>query len=128
MSEQQSIASELIEGIRKNARMAVIIGILMVICGVLSIASPLAAGVYVTIFVGVMLALSGISECFLAFLAGAFGRGLLLFIIGALTAIAGFYLLSQPAAGLAAITIFLAAYFIVTGIFEGVRVATRSAT
>ena len=115
---EQELSSGLLEGIKQNARLAVITGIILLICGVLAIGSPLAAGVSVTIFVGAMLAVGGIVQCFLAFQAGAIGKGLLIFLIGALTAIAGFYLFTQPIAGLASITIFLAAYFIVTGVFE----------
>ena len=118
MSEHEVIASGLLEGIKKNARLAVIIGIIMLVCGFLAIGSPLAAGLSVTIFVGAMLIVGGISQCFLAFQAGAFGKGLLIFVVGALTAVAGFYLFNQPLAGLASITIFLAVYFVVTGIFE----------
>ena len=118
MSEHEVITSGLLDGIKKNARTAVIIGIIMLICGFLAIGSPLAAGLSVTIFVGAMLIVGGIAQCFLAFQAGAFGKGLLIFITGALTAVAGFYLFNQPLAGLASITIFLAVYFVVTGIFE----------
>lgn len=118
MSEQETVTSGLLDGIKKNARLAVIIGIIMVICGVLAVGSPFAAGVYVTIFVGVMLAFGGIAQCFLAFQAGAFGKGLLIFVVGALTTAAGFYIFNQPLEGLATITLFLTAYFIVTGIFE----------
>lgn len=118
MSENTSITSELLEGIKKNARLAVIVGIIMLICGFLAVGSPMVAGVSVTMFVGAMLIVGGIAQCFLAFKAGAFGRGLLIFIVGALTAVAGFYMLNQPLAGLASITIVLAAYFVVTGISE----------
>ena len=118
MSEQETVTSGLLDGIKKNARLAVIMGIIMVICGVLAVGSPLAAGVSVTIFVGIMLVIAGIVQCFLAFQAGAFGKGLLIFVVGALTAAAGFYLFNQPLAGLASITLFLAVYFVVTGIFE----------
>jgi uncharacterized membrane protein HdeD (DUF308 family) len=118
MSEDAAVTSGLLDGIKKNARLAVIMGIIMVICGFLAVGSPLAAGVYVTIFVGIMLAVGGIAQCFLAFQAGAFGKGLLIFVVGALTAAAGFYIFNQPLEGLATITLFLTAYFIVTGIFE----------
>ncbi len=118
MSAQENIASGLLDGIKKNARLAFITGIILLICGVLAVGSPFAAGVSVTIMVGSLLIIGGISQCFLAFQAGAFGKGLLIFLVGALTAVAGFYLFGQPLAGLATITIFLAAYFIVTGIFE----------
>lgn len=118
MSETDVIQSDFLDGIKTNARLAVIVGIVMLVCGFLAIGSPLAAGLSVTLFVGVMLIVGGIAQCFLAFQAGAFGKGLLIFIMGALTAVAGFYLLNQPIAGLASITIFLAAYFVVTGIVE----------
>jgi uncharacterized membrane protein HdeD (DUF308 family) len=42
----------------------------------------------------------------------------LIFVVGALTAAAGFYLFNQPLEGLVSITLLLAAYFVVTGIFE----------
>ena len=118
MSEQVSVTPGLLDGIKKNARLAVIMGIIMVICGILAIGSPFAAGLSVTMFVGIMLAIGGIAQCILAFRAGAFGKGLLIFVVGALTAAVGFYLINQPLAGLAAIALFLAAYFVVTGIFE----------
>ncbi len=118
MNEQTDIPSGLLDGIKKNARLAVIVGILMLVCGILAIGSPLVAGMSVTVIVGVMLLVGGVAQCFLAFQAGAFGEGLLIFIMGALTAVAGFYLFNQPLAGLASITIFLAAYFVVTGISE----------
>jgi uncharacterized membrane protein HdeD (DUF308 family) len=118
MAEPSAVPSDFLGAIKKHARLALIIGILMVICGVLAIASPLAAGVYVTILVGLMLAFGGIAQCFLAFRAGAFGKGLMIFIVGALTAVAGFFLFNQPLEGLVSITLLLAAYFVVTGIFE----------
>lgn len=118
MSEHTEIPSGLLDGIKKNARLAVIVGILMLVCGILAIGSPLVAGLSVTVIVGVMLLIGGIAQCFLAFQAGAFGEGLLIFIMGALTAVAGFYLFNQPVAGLASITLFLAAYFVVVGISE----------
>ena len=113
-----AMASGLLGGIKDNAKLAVTIGIILIIVGLLAIAAPLAAGVSITIMVGTLLIIGGIGECFLAFQAGAFGRGLLIFIVGALMAVAGFYMVSQPVAGLAAITLFLTAYFIVSGITE----------
>lgn len=119
MEEQVFVSSPgLVESIRKHARLAVITGVLLVICGALAIASPLAAGVWLTLFVGVLLAIAGVAQCVLAFRAGAFGKGILLFVVGALTALAGLFLCTRPIAGLASITLFLAAYFLVAGAFE----------
>jgi len=117
-SEVAQVKSGLLDGIKSNARLAVITGIVMLICGLIAVFSPFVAGLSVTVIVGAMLLVSGASQCLLAFQAGAFGKGLLIFILGALTAVAGGYMVGQPVSGLAAITIFLAAYFIITGIFE----------
>jgi uncharacterized membrane protein HdeD (DUF308 family) len=106
----------LIDAIRENAGWAVAIGILLLILGLLSVASPFASGLAVTISVGALLIFGGVAKCLLAFRAGALGRGVLIFLLGLLTLVVGGYMVSQPVAGLASITLFLAAYFVATGI------------
>ncbi len=119
MSEiAESTPSGLLDGIRKNAGLTVVSGVILIIAGTFAILSPLYAGLSITILVGALLAIGGIGECFLAFRAGAFGRGLMVFVVGALMAIAGFYMMTQPVAGLASITLILAVFFFVTGLFE----------
>jgi len=113
-----SVGSDLAKGLKANARWAIISGIVMLVAGMLAITSPFVAGISITIMVGVILVVSGISQCFLAFKAGAFGRGLVLFIVGVLMTIAGFYMMSQPVAGLATLTIILMTYLLVTGVLE----------
>jgi uncharacterized membrane protein HdeD (DUF308 family) len=118
----------LVDTIRSNATLALIIGIVMIVAGLLAIGTPAVAGLSITIMVGAMLAVSGISQCFLAFKAGAFGRGLVMFIVGVLMAFAGFYMMSQPVSGLASLTILLMAYLIASGILEiGVAFQVRPA-
>jgi len=107
----------LIEGLKQNSSTVMWVGVLLLVVGLLAIASPLATGVAITVTVGIFLIVGGLSQCLLAFRAGAFGRGLLVLLTGLVTLIAGGYLASQPLAGLASITLFLAAYFLVTGLF-----------
>ena len=76
--------------------------------------SPLA------IVVGALLLVGGIAQLVFAFQAGSFGEGLLTFILGALTVVAGAIVIAQPGVGLATLTLFLAAYFIIEGIFEAI--------
>jgi uncharacterized membrane protein HdeD (DUF308 family) len=114
----ESVTSGLLDGIKENASLAVTIGIVLIIAGMLALVSPLVAGLSITIMVGATLAIGGIGQCFFAFKAGAFGRGLTMFIWGVLMTIAGVYMMTQPAAGLASITLFLAAYFVIAGLFE----------
>ncbi|HUO67820.1 MAG TPA: HdeD family acid-resistance protein [Gammaproteobacteria bacterium] len=106
----------LIDALRENSGWAIAIGILLLIAGILAIGSPFVTGLAVTVSVGALLVLSGLGQCFLAFQAGAFGRGLLIFLLGLIAVVAGVYMVSQPVSGLASLTLLLAGYFIVTGI------------
>lgn len=112
------IAGDLIGAIRDNAGMAMGIGAIMLIAGFLALAAPAVAGLSIAVMVGFALAISGVSQCVLAFKAGAFGRGLVVFLVGVLMALAGFYVISQPLEGLLSLTLLLVAYLVATGILE----------
>ena len=119
MSEQNNFpGAGLAEGIEKNAGLTIVSGVILLIAGMFAIASPLVAGLSITIMVGALLAVSGIGQCFLAFKTGAFGKGLLVLIVGVLMTITCFYLMQQPVAGLATLTIILMSYLLATGILE----------
>ena len=104
--------------ISEHAKHAVFSGVVMIIAGVLAIAAPFVAGASIMIMVGVLLLLGGVAQCFLAFKADAFGRGLVIFAVGALTAVAGVWMIREPLGALASTTLLLAAYFFVSGILE----------
>ena len=110
----------LVETIKANARTAKWCGIALLVAGVLSLLSPLAAGLSVTLIVGALLLLGGITQLVLVFQAGSIGEGLLMALIGVLWIIAGGYSMTQPASALGAMTLFLAAYFIASGIIEAI--------
>jgi uncharacterized membrane protein HdeD (DUF308 family) len=114
----QTADQEMLGTIKRNAGIGMAVGIVVAIAGVLALLAPLAAGLSVAIAVGVLLLISGISRMFFAFKMGSFGPGLLMFVIGLLSAFAGGYMVARPGMALATITIVLAAYFIVAGIFE----------
>ena len=119
MSEQNKLpGAGLAEGIKGNAGLTIVSGVILLIAGMFAIASPLVAGLSITIMVGAMLAVSGIGQCFLAFRTGAFGRGLMVLIVGVLMTITGFYLMRQPVSGLATLTIILMSYLLATGVLE----------
>ena len=115
---EHSFDAGLVDGIKKNASLTVISGVVTLIAGTLAIMSPFVAGVSITILVGAMLAISGISQCFLAFKTGAFGRGLMVFVVGVLMTIVGIYMMNQPVAGLKTLTVILMSYLLVTGALE----------
>ena len=117
-SNSLSIRNSLIQGIQENAGITKSIGIALLIIGFLAVCAPGVAGVSITVVVGLLLLVAGIGQCLLAFRVGAFGRGLPVFLMGALTLLVGIYMTGQPVAALASITLFLAFYFVITGIVE----------
>ena len=108
----------LVTFIQEQSKTARWVGILLLITGFLSLVAPLAAGLSLTVMIGVLLLVSGVAQFFVVFRAGSFGAGLLLALLAILSVAAGAYTLMQPGAALAALTLFLAGYFIASGVIE----------
>lgn len=110
---------------KKNAGWLIALGVISVIVGMLAIGSPMVAGMSVSMVVGTMLLITGIGHLISAFKAGSFGSGLLGFLGGALTTVAGVVMFFRPVVGLEVLTILLAIYLIfdgISGIILGFRV------
>ena len=108
-------SSLIMENIKKNAGLTMLLGGVMVLVGFLSMGSPLVAGLSVTMMVGIMLIIGGIGQLVFAIKAGT---GLFSMIMGVLTIILGAYMLSNVGEALASLTLFIAIYFVVEGIIE----------
>ena len=114
----QEADQEILGTIKRNAGVGMVVGIIVAIAGVLALLSPFVAGLSVAIAVGVLLVASGVSRLFLAFKMGSFGHGLLVFLLGVLSIVVGGYMVFRPGMALATLTLVLAAWFFVDGIFE----------
>ena len=79
---------------------------------------PFITGVAVTVMLGIILVAAGIAQFVYAFKSRSFGEGILRFLFSALAVLAGVGMMVQPGAGLATITLFLAAWFFVDGIWS----------
>jgi uncharacterized membrane protein HdeD (DUF308 family) len=88
----------------------------VIIMGCLAIAAPLLFGLTATLIVAVLVLASGIAQTAYSFQAESFGRGVLKFLFGGITALCGLVMLVWPGDALAALTMFLAAYFFVDGV------------
>ncbi len=102
--------------IRSASRWGTALGILTIVMGVIAITAPLYAGLAVATVVGVLLLLGGASQLAFAFKAPSLGRGVLVFLFGVFTLLAGIVVLGRPLFGLASITLVLAFYFFADGI------------
>lgn len=95
----------------------VALGIAMIVTGVLSIAAPLQTGIAVALVVGALMALTGLLEIGGAFRAASFDLGLGDFLGGLLYLGVGVLVLLHPLMGLGFLSILLAAFFFVRGVY-----------
>jgi uncharacterized membrane protein HdeD (DUF308 family) len=98
-------------------------GIVLLVLGVLALLAPLVAGTAVVLLVGVLVLAAGIVQLGFAFRAGSLARGLLAALLGVLTVGCGALMIAHPLLGLSFLTLLLAAYFVVSGVFEVIYAA-----
>lgn len=101
--------------IKKNAGLTILLGVLIVLVGLMALSSPLITGLSVAFMVGILLIIGGAFQLLFAFKTG---KGIWPYIIGVLSVIAGGYMVGNPMVASATLTIFLAAYLLVSGVSE----------
>ena len=93
-------------------------GIVTIILGIMAIAAPLITGFSVVFLVGLLVLTGGIVRMIWAIRADSLDKGIIGFVIGILTLLGGVILVTDPLLASGILTIFLAAYFLVDGLFE----------
>jgi len=93
-------------------------GMLLIFLGFLAIGTPFVAGLSLTMALGLILVAAGIIQLVWTFKSPTFQTGVLPFLWGVITLVAGIYTISQPATALAVITLALTTYFFVSGVYE----------
>ncbi len=96
-------------------------GILFMVVGTAAILLPALATFVAESLLGGLMILSGFLYCGLSFQLRGFWNRVWMLIAGLLTIAAGLVLWFYPLRGILTLTIFLAAYFIVTGVFKGIH-------
>jgi uncharacterized membrane protein HdeD (DUF308 family) len=104
--------------VRKATGWSIIWGLLMVVFGVLAIALPLASSVGIVLLLAWLILLAAVAHFIFAFHSHSIGGFLWKLLLAILYGFTGFYLLSHPIAGVASITLLLAVFLLVEGIFE----------
>jgi len=106
------------EALSRNWGWLLALGILMVLLGGFAIAAPAVATIAVQIMLGWLLVIGGIAEGIHAFMAQGW-RGFLFELLSAILYLAvGVLLLVNPVAGALALTVVLAVFLVVEGIFK----------
>jgi uncharacterized membrane protein HdeD (DUF308 family) len=104
--------------VKKSVGWSIGLSVLMIVAGILAIASPLAAGIAINVLVAWLLVFSGCTHLVFAWYRRNAGGFLWELLIGALYVLTGVYLLMHPVAGLASLTIALAIYLLMEAILE----------
>jgi uncharacterized membrane protein HdeD (DUF308 family) len=110
------MADGLVGGVRRASGWSIALGILMIVAGMIAILAPLEAGLVVVIVVGWMAIFNGVAQIVYSFSHEARHRWLE-GILGLIYIIAGVYLLMHPVGGLLALTLLIACFLLVYGIF-----------
>src|SRR5207302_5522852 len=103
------MANSMTGDLHKATRWSIGLSVLMIAAGVLAICVPVIAGVAVTALVGWLLVFSGLLHLAFAWRAGRAGAVLWEVALGIVYGAIGIYLLASPVAGLASLTLAIAA-------------------
>jgi uncharacterized membrane protein HdeD (DUF308 family) len=103
---------------RKSIGWSIALSILLILAGIAAILLPPIMGLGVTLFIGWLLILNGITHLVFAWKSHTARAALWEVLIGLVYLFAGFYLILHPLAGLLSLTLILAIYLFIEGIFE----------
>lgn len=107
-----------IEDFQKNRGWFLALGILLIVIGSLAIIYDVAATLLSIIFFGWLLIIAGGFEAVQSFWQPKWGGLFLHLMVGILSMVVGFHLVSSPEAGALVLTLVMAVYFMVIGIFR----------
>lgn len=106
--------------IRQSTTWSIVLSVLMMVSGVLAIAIPPLAGLAVTVMFGWLLIVTGALHLGFAWRGHGAAAVIGEIVVAVLYAALGFYTLARPVAGLASLTLAIAAYLVAKGVIEGV--------
>jgi uncharacterized membrane protein HdeD (DUF308 family) len=103
---------------RSERGWSIALGILLIIAGLLAIAVPFFAGVAASVYFGCLILFAGVAHLMYAWSQRRAGAILWQILIGIVYLAAAFYMLALPVAGVVTLTLVLAFYIAVEGVFE----------
>jgi len=112
------MATSIVGGVRRASGWSIVLGILMIILGFIAAAlAPFEAGVILVYIVGWTAIFSGVAQLFYGFSGHEARHRWWEILLGLIYIVAGFYVLLHPLGGLLAITLLLACFLLVYGVF-----------
>ena len=106
------------ETVKASATQMTLLGAALIILGVAALSAPWWSGVAAALLVGCLVLAAGVVQCAFAFQAQSLSRGILSFLLGGMTVLCGVVMVAHPLLNLGFLTLALAAWFVVAGVFE----------
>ena len=103
---------------QRRSRVGISAAILFIVLGMFAIIEPAVAGIGLTLLVGWLLIISGVTHLIGAFKGGGAKQVIYQVLIGLLYVIGGFYCLTHPLLAMSTLTLMLAAVILAGGILE----------
>jgi uncharacterized membrane protein HdeD (DUF308 family) len=103
--------------LKKASGWSIALGVLMIIAGIIAMFSPWEAGLVITIVVGWSAIFNGVAQIIFGLRTHGGWHVLLEVLLGIIYIIAGVYLLMHPIGGLLALTLILASFLLIYGVF-----------
>ncbi len=104
--------------VNKSIGWSIALSVVLILAGIVAIASPLAAGIAVNVFIAWVLVFSGLVHLVFAWYRPSAGGLVWELLVGILYILIGSYLLLHPVVGLESLTLALAIYLLVEAILE----------
>ncbi len=111
------MAEAILGGIKRASGWSIALGVLMIIAGIIAMLEPGLSGVVIALVIGWSAIFNGFAQIVFGFRTHGGWHVVLEVLLGIIYIIAGIYLLMHPVGGLLALTLFLAAFLLVYGIF-----------
>ena len=106
------------QGLRQNWWWILVMGIVYTIAGFIAIGHPIVSTFAVGLVIGVILLIGGVVSVVGSFFSGDWKRFLLILISGILYLVVSYLLLKNPLEGIVTLTLLLAAFLLVEGVFK----------
>ena len=111
------MAEAILGGIKRASGWSIALGVLMIILGIIAMLAPWEFGIVIALIIGWSAIFNGVAQIIYGIRTHSGGRTVLEVILGLIYIVAGIYLLMHPVGGLLVLTLFLACFLIVYGIF-----------
>ena len=111
------MAEAVLGGIKRVSGWSIALGVLMIVLGIVAMLAPWEFGIVIALIIGWSAIFNGVAQIFYGIHTHTGGRTVLEVVLGLVYIVAGIYLLMHPVGGLLALTLLLACFLVVYGIF-----------